>query len=373
MVFLGLTATGLVLLVWYYIVLGQAERPKAGTLEWIDRYERPRFTLDSCGKALCRKDALWASGLAFLSVVISLLLSAGAAYDGSLGLLTRFKCGGPMLYISVETVCAAFAAAAAYLLGKTLTGSVFAALAGAVLFTVRPTDELFSCLLLCGLLCLWLWGGYPRRGFANWALPLAGAVLCGAAAFSFYLCAVTLAFVITLAVVLSDRVRNEMFGGWYAMLLFAAAFVLAAVGFLAGAALHGEVSPFSAKFLPGVGAALIARWKLLYVDLRTATIGARLPAVLLLSGLVPLVTLFRSRRTGDTLFLLLWALPIALQYTLIPNVFPPASAALVCAYLTGRLLERGHPLAARLGAVGAIAAYGLQSILWEVFSPAFYF
>ncbi|MBR2081229.1 MAG: hypothetical protein IJ980_06315 [Oscillospiraceae bacterium] len=373
MVYLGLMATGLILLVWYYIVLGQAERPKAGTLEWIDRYERPCFTLDSCGKELCCKDALWAWGLAFLSVVVSLLLSAGSAYDGSLGLLLRFKCGGPMLYLSAEMLCAAIAAAAAYLLGKALTGSVFAALAGAVLFAVRPTDALFSCLLLCGLLCLWLWAGYPRRGFANWALLLAGALLSGAAAFSFYLCAVTLAFLISLAVVLCYRVRNEVFGGWYALLLFASAFVLAAVGFLAGAALHGKVSPFSAKFLPGVGAALIARWKLLYAALCTAEIGARLPAVLLLSGLVPLVTLFRSRRTGDALFLLLWALPIALQYALIPNVFPSASAALVCAYLTGRLLERGHPAAARLGAIGAIAVVALQGILWEVFSPAFYF
>ena len=51
---------GVVLLVWYYIAWYRAERPKAGTLEWIDRYERPRFALSACGKALRRTDALWA-------------------------------------------------------------------------------------------------------------------------------------------------------------------------------------------------------------------------------------------------------------------------------------------------------------------------
>lgn len=373
MVYFGLTATGIVLLIWYYIVLGQAERPKAGTLEWIDRSERPAFTLDTCGKKLCRADALWAAVAAVLAAAASLLLNAGTEYDGPFGVLLRFTLGGLPLQLCGETICAALAAAAAYLLGRALTGRAFAALAGALLFAARPTDELLSCLLLCGLLLLWFWAGYPRRGFANWALLLSGALLSGAAAFSFYLCAVTLAFVITLAVVLSCRVRNDLFGGWYALLLFAAALIAAALGFLAAAALHGAVSPFSAKFLPHVGAALLARWKLLYVDLCTATLGARLPAVLLLSGLVPVAARLYDRRVGDALFLLLWALPVSLQYALIPNVFPTASAALVCAYLTGRLFEREHPTAAWLGAIGAIAAVALQGILWEVFSPAFYF
>ena len=371
-VYYGLTATGAVLLIWYYIVWWQAERPKAGTLEWIDRWERPSLALPSCGKALCRADALWALAPFFVAACASILLQAeDALYGGSLGVIARFPSG---LYLSGETVCAALAAAAAYLAGKALTGRTLAALAGALLYAVKPTDELTSCLLLGAGLLLWLWAAYPRRAAADWALLLCGSLLAGAAVFSYYLYGAALAFAAVLAFLLLHRVGRGELSIPHALLRGACALCAALAGFFAASSLIGEVRLFAGEYFPWLREFLREEGAVFADWLRGATLAERLPvAPMLLSGLVPLCLMWKERRDGAALYILLWAVPVTLHYVLAPALFQLAPAALVCAYLTGRLLEREQPVAAWLGAAGAIAVLGLQDILWNWLSMTFYF
>jgi hypothetical protein len=372
MVYYGLTATGIVLLIWYYIAYFRAERPMAGTLEWIDRYERPPFAPESCGKPLCRTDALWAAVAAVLAAAASLTLYAGpsgsASYERILGTLLRFELGGVSMDFCGETVCAMIAAAAAYLLGKAISGSAFAALAGALMYCVLPTEEIFSCFAFCALLFLWLWAAYPRRGFANWALLLAGALCAGAAAYSFFFAAVVLSLVLTLAVILIRRVRDGVCAGGCAFAQFAAALVMAAVGYAAAAILCRVVSVTKPETFSKLLTAIRGAIEILVGEMRALPLSDRLPAVpLVLSGLVPLFALWHNRRSGEALFLLLWALPLTLQYALVPAATPMQTAAPICALLTARLFERGHSAAARIGAIAAVVAVGIQVILWSVF------
>ncbi len=374
-VFYGLAATGAVLLLWYYIVWYRAERPKSGTLEWIDRWERPRFALSSCGKALKWQDALWALLPAAVAAIASLLLKLyEPLYTGSLGVLLCFEIGEWTLYLSGETICAALAAAAAYVLGKALTGKTVAGLAGALLYAVRPLDEAPSCLLFGGLLLFWLWAAYPRRGFVNWLLPLGGSLLAGAATFSYYLYGTAAAFLIALPVLLIHRVRADGFGGWQALLLGAASLCAAAVGFAVTSAAIGGVPLFSSGYLSWLEEFFRREWEIVSDWMFSLPILQRLPAApMLLSGLVPLILLRHGSRDGGALFLLLWAAPIALQYVLAPALFPLTTAALICAYLTGRLIEREHPVAAGFGAVGAIAVLALQDVILDFLSVSYYF
>ena len=374
-VFYGLTSIGVVLLVWYYIAWYRAERPKAGTLEWIDRYERPRFALSACGKALRRTDALWALlPFAIAAITVMVLQMNETLYSGALGVLLRFRFLGRTLYLSGEAVCAALAAAAAYLLGKSMTGKVLAGLAGALLYAVRPIDQMPSCLLFGGLLLFWLWAAYPRRGFLNWLLPLGGALLVGAAAFSYYLYGVTLAFAVALPVLLIHRVRREESGGWPALLLGALCLCAAAAGFAVTSAAIGDVRLFSSEYAPWLEEIFRGEWEVVSGWVLSLPLLQRLPAApMLLSGLVPLISLWHRNRDGGALFLLLWAVPVSLQYALAPAILPPVSVALVSAYLTGRLLDREAYVLACFGALGAIAVLGLQETVWEFFSMTFYY
>lgn len=371
----GLAAAAVVLLVWYYIVYEQAERPRAGTLEWIDRFEKPRCLLSACGKPLRPTDALWMLlPAAAATIAVFLAQSEETLYTGDLGVLLQFSIDGMTLYLSGEALCAALAAAAVYLLGKAVTGRVFAALAGALLYAVQPGFETYACVLSAGLLLLWLWAGFPAHGAGAWALLLSGSLLLGAAAFSIAMPAVLASLAATLFFVCIHRARAEARGGWYAALQIAAALVFAAVGYYGVAALLGEWEDILASPIAWLVSVFAERGELLL-----GWLGAPLPydrllrAPLVLSGVVPLFLRWYDRHAGEALFLFLWALPAAVLYVILPPMLPTVTIALVCAYLTGRLQERGHPYAAVFGALGAAAICGLRTLVVEFLFLTFQF
>ena len=206
------------------------------------------------------------------------------------------------------------------------------------------------------------------RLILNPLLEIVCSLLLGAGLFSLTMPPVLVSFAVTLLFVCIHRARAEERSAWYALAQIVAAIVFAAVGFICVVILYGE----GASLLAGPGDWLLsvfAEQSAILVEWLTATLLLdrllRLP--LLLSGVVPLFLRWHDGNSGDALFLLLWALPAAAFFAVLPAVLPMVTAGLVCAYLTGRLMERGHPVAAAFGALGAVAIYGLQDLIWEFF------
>ena len=246
------------LLVLYGISYVRALQPRAGTLEWIERYDRRPFSLVGRWTGLGRRDVLPLAGLCLAAAAVW-----GLAAWRSLGAQIT-TAAARMEVLFRYGLAPVLAAVCLYVLIKALTGSTLAALLSALVLTLDQTAEPLLVLLAAAQavpLTRYLTAG-EEQTFGGACLPLILAFALNALACYVYagFLVLTAAMVVLLAA--GSALRFVQLGhGWLLRSLVTAALSWAAVTVLVyvpGAAAAGLAFP----------AAFLARDFYLYLALR---------------------------------------------------------------------------------------------------------
>lgn len=305
-----------------------AQRPKKGTLEWIEQYDRPDWHIPEPSPRFDGFDWLWslipASLCGGLWIAVAMLGEMPLAAAVWPAFLTGMLC---------------------YLLTRLLGGSVLTSLIASLLL-LTMADLPAMMLPPAGiLLLLWMW---VRQGYGAWSwIYLAG---CGLllAAFQMILPESVLLLIPILAVLLLTvirRVRCGECGFWRILptvLIVPAVFLLAEGvydGILLGIGFPALLS--DDRFWGFLLMRLTPEWnvggwhleQLLWFDLPCA--------MALVAGTPPLFAAAR-RREGTAWYLLIWNLFTAALWCVTAADLLPLTATLTCAWLARRMQIRKH-------------------------------
>jgi len=306
-----------------------AERPKKGTLEWIDVYDRPNWHIPAPSPQIDGFDWLWS-------------------------LIPAVACGGLWLAVSLltempllTTVWPAFLIGIlCYLLSRLLGGSVLTGLCASILLLALSSLPLLMLPAGGVLVLLWLW---IRRGYGvwSWAYLTCCALLLAAAQLvvleSVLLLIPVLAVIV---VVMIRRIREGECSFWRlipTVLIVPAAFLLAegvgdAVTLGAGFPEFLSDARFWEFLLRHLTPEfLVGAWhleQLLWFDLPSAMV--------LLAGIPVLLAGTIRRRERTARYLLFWDLSAAALWCVTTVDLLPIMAVPTCAWLAQRMLIRKH-------------------------------
>ena len=348
-----------VLLCWYVIIWFRAESPKAHTLEWVSMYRCRHFEITGFRYRYDWMDAVWACVPAVVAACVAFLVSwrSQGGYFGTLAAL-------------LPAILSAVTSALIYLLLRSFSGKVPAALLGAGLFALCPFSQAGLALPVIGAMYfLWLWATGDGYGVSVWlylaaALAFAEAGLLLAPGFVVLLVPVLICF----AVILLHRIRKEDYSLLRAGLLLLYLLAVAAVFFLAVCVFYGAQNGmiFPESFADGdyftfVGAVLsqcVGEFSALQPGLTAEFLAGifvePVDALLMLAGFPVLIIACVRRRHIKALYLLGWNCAALLLLFLYGGDLLVLSAALVSGYLAARLIKRGRPVAAIIGGGGPI-------------------
>lgn len=338
---------GSVLCVAFYLyVYFAAEKPRKGTLEWIEMQEKPQMTRQGLLQKLKWTDILWCA----LTILLSYGVSIGLSACVDISILKTSLSSGTLLLTLLPL---ALTAALAYLLGRLLSGKVLVGLFPAVflMFCVMLNSRSMESLLLLGCLLLLL-AHFNGKGFGAWlSLVLSAVLLASAAWFTPALIFFAIPWLGTVLFGEILRIRQEDVSLWHLI------FTLLAAVLSLGVAITVLNFPLFATDLPQamkVPGCYTIFWQKFFATLPMeflsvtddmALVLTQPAACLLLAGVVIAVGGVCRRQTSAVI-LLLWtgaALVLAVLFPAIP-LYP--MAALVLAYATSRIHRRNYPGAA---------------------------
>ena len=337
---------GAVLCVAFYLyVFFTAEKPRKGTLEWVEMYEKPKMTRQGLMQKLDWMDLVWCGLMILLFYGIGIGL--GACVDVSM--LRASLSSGSFLLNLLPTVTSGLLA---YLLGRLLSGKVWVGLFPAFFLTLAaiPGDRVMESLLLLGCLVLLL-AHFGGKGFGAWlSLVLSAVLLALAAWFSPVLIFLAVPWLGTVLFGEILRMKREDASLWHLILA-----LLAAVLSLGIAITVLNFPLFAADLLQAIKIPgnYVIFWRRLFLSLPTglfsfanaAALVLTLPVTCLLTAGV-VIAIGGMRRRVFAVILLLWTASALIMTILFPGISLPSVAAVVLTFLVSRIRSRGYTGAA---------------------------
>ena len=341
--------------VWFYILYFRAELPKKSTLEWISMYDRPAFRLTDARAPFSWHDVIWCLLPAVAALCLT-LVSELSYYGAVNGLMIGALDGG----------LAAVTSAALYLLLKSMTGSLPAALLGTGLVSVNcfcQNGNLLPAAVIA--LFLWLWATGEGCGAGDWifsglaALCTGGSLLFGG---DNVLLIVPLAACVVF--VQAYRLRHKACSFVRALLMtvyMVVLLVLAMVGAMAVYAVQAGLVLSTAltdgsfvQFVLRAASDVFRGLAPLGSDIaKQHVVDAvyMLPAhiLLMIAAFPVLITAYIRRREPMALLILAWTVTAAYLFFLGHAEYMSLAAACCSGYVTARLLARKRTLPALLG------------------------